>query len=543
MSLVTQNNIIQQVTENYLANYKPNGPIIPADIESELLNLTQNEFDAHNQVSSKERRWTLPKRLTPYQIARIILSLYPIKLIMLAGDNQDRDYGVLAIYDPNEGIYKANEDILHHLIRQYDCSASGRERDDIIRTLHEEAPQITSSHNKDLVAVNNGIFDYKNKTLLPFSPNYVFLTKSRVNYNPMATNIIIHNSDDGTDWDVETWMASLSDDPEIINLLWEILGAIIRPHVRWNKSAWFYSTTGNNGKGTLCELMRNLCGPGAYASIALEDFGKDFLLEPLLRATAIIVDENNVGGFIDKAANLKAVITNDVIQINRKFKTPIAYQFFGFMVQCLNEMPRVKDKSDSFYRRQIFVPFEKCFTGKERPYIKNDYLHRPEILEYVMYRVLNMNYYKLSEPSACTAALNEYKEYNDSVRQFVNEMLDQCVWDLLPYQFLYDLYKAWFDRNMPSGTKQNKTTFIDNITSIVESNTNLPWIATGRTKTVRAGKRISKPEPLIIAYQLNDWKNKNYRGNDPDTICLPSIKSTYQGLYRNTGSTNNSMTC
>ena len=149
-----------------------------------------------------------------------------------------------------------------------------------------------------------------------------------------------------------------------------------------------------------------------------------------------------------------------------------------------------------------------------------------------MYRVLNMNYYQLSEPAACKAALAEYKEYNDSVRQFLKEMLDQCVWDVLPYQFLYDLYKAWFDRNMPSGTKQNKTAFIDNLTSIIEADPNLPWGATGRSNAIRPGNRMNAPEPLIIAYQLNDWKNPIYRGNDPDQICHPLIKATYRGLYR-----------
>lgn len=120
--------------------------------------------------------------------------------------------------------------------------------------------------------------------------------------------------------------------------------------------------------------MRKLCGKGTYASIPLSDMSKDFMLEPLTRATAIIVDENDVGTYIDKAANLKAIITGDTIAINRKFKQAISYQFKGFMVQCLNEMPRIKDKSDSFYRRQLFIPFTKCFTGEERKYIK---LSRP----------------------------------------------------------------------------------------------------------------------------------------------------------------------
>ena len=127
----------------------------------------------------------------------------------------------------------------------------------------------------------------------------------------------------------------------------------------------------------------------------------------------------------------------DVIQVNRKFKTPIAFQFHGFMVQCLNEMPRIKDKSNSFFRRQLFIPFDKCFTGKERKYIKHDYLHRREVLEYVLHKVLNMDYYTLSEPESCKKALEEYKEFNDPVLQFVHEVLPLCVWDLLPFFELF----------------------------------------------------------------------------------------------------------
>ena len=71
---------------------------------------------------------------------------------------------------------------------------------------------------------------------------------------------------------------------------------------------------------------------GTSVSIPLSDMGKDFMLEPLIHASAIIVDENDVGTFIDKAANLKALVTHDVIQVNRKFKTPVAFRFKGFMV-------------------------------------------------------------------------------------------------------------------------------------------------------------------------------------------------------------------
>src|SRR5699024_5912449 len=136
----------------------------------------------------------------------------------------------------------------------------------------------------------------------------------------------------------------------------------------------------------------------------------------------------------------KAVVTNDVITINRKYKAPIAHQHWGFMIQCLNDRPSIKDKSESFYRRQVFVPFTKSFTGRERKYIKDDYLGRRDVLEYVLKRVLTMNYYSLSQPPAVLEALEEFKNHNDPIRAFWAEMRTEFVWDLLPWSFLYQAY-------------------------------------------------------------------------------------------------------
>lgn len=140
--------------------------------------------------------------------------------------------------------------------------------------LRGECERVTCTDNPDYVAVNNGIYDYKNKVLMDFSPEFVFTNKCRVNYVENAANPVISNDDDGTDWDVVSWMNELSDEPGVVNLLWEIMGAMIRTNVPWNKTVWFYSTLGNNGKGTLCTLMRNLCGAGAWASIPLKMFSK-----------------------------------------------------------------------------------------------------------------------------------------------------------------------------------------------------------------------------------------------------------------------------
>lgn len=529
----TKNQIIDETTDAYIANLNLADPPSPEDIAIELTQHIEEQMILENAMRSKGTGFKIPDTLTFDQIASLMAKLYPIARIACAGSNADTNYDLLAMYEedgPDKGTYTTSEEEFYRLARRFNRRLSSREFEEIIKVLRTLVPRRTRCMDRDLIAVNNGIFDYDSKELKPFTPELVFMTKSHVNYNPAATNIIIHNNDDGTDWDVESWMSELSDDPEIVELLWQILGAIIRPHVRWDKSAWLYSETGSNGKGTLCELMRSLCGDTAYAAIPIDDFGKDFALEPLTHSTAIIVDENNVGIYIDKCANLKAVITNDVIPINIKFKNPISYQFYGFMVQCLNEFPRIRDKSDSFYRRQLFIPFDKCFTGIERKYIKSDYLHRPEVLEYVMYRVLTMNYYTLSEPAACISVMDEYKEFNDPIRQFFEEVENSLVWDLVPFTFLYELYKAWFRKNSPNGQIQSRNKFTNELLNVIRGNQT--WYCVDKTKTIRSAGKMTKPEPLIAYYGLTDWQDPTYFGNDINRLCRPQLQDFYRGLQR-----------
>lgn len=343
----------------------------------------------------------VPDRLTNVQIARIIEKVELVERISCSENRHEEELDLLGVYQEsgkNEGIYDTSDEALNHIIAEYNAAAVEKDEKEVRHFLKHSLEEKKRCMEPDLIAVNNGIFDYKNKVLLPFSRDKIFLSKSRVDYNANAQNITIYNPDDNSSWDLESWMQELSNDPEVVSLLWEVVGAINRPFVKWEKSAWFYSAEGCSGKGTLCVLLRNLCGKDSFASLALSDFAKEFMLEPLIRASAVISDENDVGTYIDRSANLKAVITNDALLINRKFKSPITYQFFGMVVECLNEYPRIKDTSDSFYRRQLFIKFDKCFTGHAKKYIKDDYLNRKEVLEYALFRVLNMTYYELSEP-------------------------------------------------------------------------------------------------------------------------------------------------
>lgn len=546
---LTYNGMLRAVTLDYLGGLDPDIPPSPAQVESELLLATNNAIEDYNlgerdpdvpanakiseaypNAKDPDLRVRKLRVLAPWQVAQVIKYLHHAKCICWMDDFDDGNYDI-GIYQTDgdmEGVYDTSQCGLEQLIREYHSTITSRDVAEVVSVLRADCERVSCCDNPDLIAVKNGIFDYKNKALMPFDPEHVFVTKSGVDFVMNAPNPVIHN-DDGTDWDVVSWVDDLSDDSEVTQLLWEMLGAAIRPGVSWNKSAWLYSETGNNGKGTYCTLMRNLCGKGAWTSIPLKVFGEPFMLEPLMRVSAVITDENDTSTYLDDAAALKSIITGDPFQINRKFKDPRALRFRGFMVQCVNAYPRLRDRSESMYRRLLVVPFNKRFEGRERKYIKNDYLHRKDVLEYVMFHVLyEMDYYELSVPEACVAALDEYRMVNDPVRDFCEDILQQAAWDLLPWTFLHDLYKCWMVRRQPQSRAESLRAFKSRVLSILDD---YPEWSTSDS-AIRTGNRMDVPEPLILEYDVTEWMNKDYKGQDRMKLCTVEPKVNYRGLVR-----------
>ena len=548
---ITYDTLLCRVTGAYLGTEIDLDMPPTADaIKAELVNITNRCIDKYNLGKEdenapanakmrdrfpdmKEGNDKFPKlrSLTPVQVAMCVHALHHAVALQWDDANDDGNFDI-ALYQTEgskKGVYDANEAYLTRVIRQYESTLSKNSVEDVKHILGSICPEVSPCDSPHLIAVNNGIFDYKNKVLMPFDPAYVFTSKSAVDYVEGAPNPIIHNAADGTDWDVASWMGDLSDDPEVVQLLWEMLGAAIRPGVSWNKSAWLYSETGNNGKGTYCTLMRNLCGKGAWASVPLKAFGEQFMLEPLMRVSAVITDENDTSTYLDDAAALKSIITGDPFLLNRKFKEPRTVRFRGFMTQCVNAYPRLRDRSESMYRRLLVVPFDKRFEGHERKYIKNDYLHRKEVLEYVLFHVLReMDYYELSVPEACVDALNEYRMVNDPVRDFCEDVLPQAAWDLLPWTFLHDLYKCWMVRRQPQSRAESLRAFKSRVLSILDDYPE--W--SDSVGKVRTCNRMDAPEPLILEYDVTEWMNKDYHGQDRTKLCTVDPKVNYRGLVR-----------
>lgn len=515
------------VVRQFVGMVRDNPPS-PSKVKAELLDTVNGFIKQRNKEQpDKQDRWPLRRDLSHAALGVIVSGLHRVVRILWYGSQADGNYD-LAVYQtdgPSRGIYVTGNEVIDGLIRQYDEDITTKQLLEVRAWLLDCVPCVKRTAAPNLIAVNNGVYDTDTKTLLPFSPEMVFVSKSNVDYNPNARNVTIHNDDDGTDWDVESWMGELSDDPEVVDLLWQVGAAVIRPNVSWNRSVWLYSEQGNNGKGTFCCLLRNLCGTDAVSGLSLEQLGDKYAPAELIRKSAIICDENKVGGYVDDAAVFKCIVTGDPFVIDRKFQTPITFAFRGLMVQCINELPRFRDTTETLYRRLLLIPFMKCFMGAEREYIKSDYLGRKEVLEYVLKRVLEMDVRRLSEPQACSRLLNEYKFSNDPVRGFVEDIVPQLKWGFVPWRFLYDLYLAWLPTEVPMGKPLQKIKFEKQVRQMLKSGSDWTW---NDKSGVKPRNRMSIPEPLINDYQLTQWMNPHYRGPDMDKLCTPNSDFAYK---------------
>ena len=145
-------------------------------------------------------------------------------------------------------------------------------------------------------------------------------------------------------------------------------------------------------------------------------------------------------------------------------------------------------------------------------------MQRKDVLEYVLCQVLHSNYYNLDVPNECIELLEEFKQYNDPVKDFLDEFLDKYVWDLLPYQFLYDHFVSWFKKTNVSGTEIGKNTFIGQVKSLLRNNEQ--WEA--KSTAVPTGNKMNKYEDIVYDFYLRDWTDTGYRGR----------KSSYKGIVR-----------
>lgn len=348
----------------------------------------------------------------------------------------------LAFYMQDEGIYTQNYTYIKRIISWLEPKHNQRRAEDVIFHLINMVNVVPRTNEPHLIPVNNGVFNRETKKLESFTPDYVFTTKIATNYIEGAKPPTING------WDFDNWLDEIAcGDREVFTLLWQVIHDSLNGNYT-RKKAIFLVGGGNNAKGTFQTLLSNLIGFINVANLKVNEFDHEFKLGVLEGKTLVIGDDVPVGVNIEDSSNFNSVVTGDSVLVNIKNKQPYRAVFRCTVIQSTNGMPRFKNKTGGTNRRLLIVPFNADFNGmKENPDIKEKYLNNKEVLEYVLYKAINLDFKKFIVPQVSAEMLEEYKQDNDPVYDFKVTEFDTWKIDKVPKAVVYFRYKVFCENS------------------------------------------------------------------------------------------------
>lgn len=325
------------------------------------------------------------------------------------------DNSLLYLYNLDEGIYTASTDEFNVLCKTFDNRIKPNDWKQIkmmVRTMTKIRKPLESAN---LVPVQNGILDLKNKQLRPFNPKYVITSKIATAYKePKSTP----KDREGNTFD--DWLSSIAcGDSELITLFWQIILEAINPNYTRNKFAILYGD-GNNGKGTFQRLLINLIGESNVSALKPAQFSDKFNLETLVGKVCNIGDEAP-NDYLRNPSDLMSITSGDTVLVNPKGRPAFEATFKLFNIFSGNYIPNGGNKTNGWYRRIMIVPFNADFNGQtEKPWIKNEFLADKDVLEYVLYKAVNQEpFTQFIEPKVVKDLLEEYQEDNNYLLDFI----------------------------------------------------------------------------------------------------------------------------
>ena len=573
------------------------------EISDEIVRMTTDIIRKENIFREKGNKLKNTTDITRTQIAEVLVSTGDFKRVSTAGQGtvlvqrirEGTDIGLYKIQSTGRAGDPPTSEI-SRIIRNLYFDADTTLINEIIRRVStdERVESAELNNNFSLIYCNNGVWNYDTQEFTPYESddfeskygNIVQLFKIATDYNENAGKTPILKADDGYTWSIDSQLKATFDvdfysDAEkqaYIKGIWEIIQFAVRG---WTShGVWFANSeggvVGSNGKSTITEILRCLLGETNVLSCPIEQLGERFALATLPSCSAVISDETDadVKG-VESVGNYKQLITGEPVMIEVKNRSAFQFRFHGLCLQCMNSVPEIKSRGGALWSRLLIFRFEKQFgrgSGEKR-YIKDDYCHRKEVLENVLYRVCHMD--KLNKFSddviaACERNRTSVREQSSKVWAFMADvlpLLDEWIemtktycnregldmsevnGMVIPTKLLYDCYAedktGWCYSNGYSRPMSYKS-FCTELAGW--AGTNNTWSFVSKDKVIKACKALTYcneveldvPQyaynktvyygcPLLREYEPHDWKQRVWADSQGLMRYMLSVPNTYRG--------------
>ena len=338
------------------------------------------------------------------------------------GDELIQAYNIITVnnqlYVYEDGYYQQDEKIIERKMIELYPGIKQNQRNEVLSYIriktHVNGGDIKV--NPYVINLKNTRYDIRFSKCLEFTPEVIEFDRIPVTYDPSAYC---------ADLDKMLNRVFLGD-REVINLFEEMIGACLLKHNRYQKAFMLYGA-GSNGKSTILNLVKRFLGSRNYASIALEKVTDRFNVAELENRLANIGDDiDNVT--IKDTGTLKKLFAGNSIQVERKGERPFTIEPYATHIYSCNAIPRSFDKSDGFYRRWLFVPFNARFSSEDPDYdpLIEDKITTPTALSYLLNlgikgaeRLIKRGHF--TEPESVREALETYKADNSNTLSWIED--------------------------------------------------------------------------------------------------------------------------
>lgn len=316
----------------------------------------------------------------------------------------------------HEGVYNSDPDVIKQAMIKIYNKITSTQLNEVIERLKLIVPKI-KYFNSDKIALRNGLYDIKTKTIEEFNPDYISFNKIDVDYNSAAYSR-----------DLDKALNEICcNDKNLRLLIEEMIGSCLYTKSEFN-AAFFLVGQGSNGKSTILDLIRNLIGSENISSVPLQDFDKNFKAYQLMNKLA------NIGDDIDKSAlrgtgMFKKLVTGETVNVERKGKDPFDFNNYATMFFSSNHAVTFDDTSHGINRRIKNIPFKAKFVkGINADYTILDRIRcgDEEFLQYTLKialegldRLINNKDYTNSK--LVDIANEEFEENNNPILAFLKE--------------------------------------------------------------------------------------------------------------------------
>ena len=325
--------------------------------------------------------------------------------------------GQLYIYD--DGYYQQDERIIERKMIDLYPSIMQKQRNEVLAYIRIKThiPAEDLKVNPYIINLKNTRLDIRTGNALPFNHEAIEFDRIPVTYDPSAycadTDKVLNKVFLG--------------DRAVINLFEEMLGACIIKHSRYQKGFILYGG-GSNGKSTILDMIKRFLGKNNYSTIELDKLTTDkFAAAELENKLANIGDDINNSAIKD-TGTLKKLLSGDSLLVQRKNERPFMLEPYATHIFSANQIPRSFDKTQGFYRRWIFIPFNAVFDKTDPDYdpMIEDKLTTDNALSYMLNLAIRgaqrlMKNRGFTEPASVREALEQYINENSTTLSWIDD--------------------------------------------------------------------------------------------------------------------------